>query len=70
MFEVELYKGERSWYGLKFEFDSLEEAQMFIKTALEHFIKKDGDEDEYVLVAFIKYSQRFTTAEEETDENR
>lgn len=69
MFKVEIHQDGRSWYGLNFEFDSMEEAQKFIQTALSHFIKVD-DEDEsgHVLIASIKYSQEFTTAgEEETD---
>lgn len=72
MFKVEFYRDGRSWYGLNFKFDSMEEAQKFIQTALAHFIKKDDDEDESeenVLIASIRYSQKFTTAEEKDDES-
>jgi len=68
MFKVEIHLEGKSWYGINFEFDSVEEAQKFIQTALSHFIKKDDDEDdskEDVLIASIRYSQEFTTAEEE-----
>lgn len=71
MFKVEFYRDGRSWYGLNFEFDSMEEAQKFIQTALAHFIKKDDEDEseEDVLIASIKYSQKFTTAEEEENES-
>lgn len=71
MFKVELCKNERTWNGLHFDFDSLEEAQKFIETALAHFDKNDdGDEsEEFVLDASIRYSQNFTTAKEEENES-
>ena len=69
MFKVEIHLEGKSWYGISFEFDSMEEAQKFIQTVLAHFIKKDDEyeDKEDVLIASIKYSQEFTTAEEEED---
>lgn len=73
MFKVELYSEDRSWYGLNFEFDSMEEAQKFVQTALAHFQKQGDGEDENeeaVLIASIRYSQKFTTTKEEENDGQ
>ena len=67
MFKVEIHHKNHYWNSFVFAFESLEEAQQFVQSAMEHYIKEDTDDDDAVIS--IEFRQKFTTAEEEEDES-
>lgn len=68
MFEVEFHQENHYWNRFVFKFETLEEAQQFVGSALNHFAKGD-DEDDENLVINLRYAQMFSTAKEESDES-
>lgn len=62
MFEIEIAKENHSWYRFVFKFETLEEAQQFVKSAMTHFYKEEEDED---MVIKLRYVQKFSTAKGE-----
>lgn len=66
MFEVEFHQNTHYWNRFVFKFETLEEAQEFVGSALSHFVKGDDEDDEY-LVINLQYNQKFSTAKEETE---
>ena len=69
MFEVEISKEDRSWYRFVFKFETLDEAQQFVKGALTHFYKNEDDEDDEDMIIKLRYVQKFTTANDEKEED-
>ena len=69
MFKVEFHQKTRYWMKFVFKFETLEEAQQFVQSALSHFAKEEDDEDMEDMAVSIEFSQKFTTEEEkENDE--
>lgn len=70
MFKVDLYQNDRYWNKFEFEFESLEEAQQFVQTAMSHFVEgEDDDDDVKNMTVCIEFRQKFTTAKEEDEED-
>lgn len=67
MFKVELQQKIHYWNRFVFAFESLEEAQKFVESAMSHFIKEDTDDEDMVIS--IEFRQKFITAEEEENES-
>ena len=68
MFEVEIHQENHYWNRFIFKFETLEEAQQFIGSALSHYDKGD-DEDGEDMVMNLRYAQKFSTAKEEENES-
>ena len=66
MFRVEIRQQNYAWNKFVFKFETLEEAQQFVQSAIGHFVKKDEDDGD--IVVSIEFSQRFTTTKEEENE--
>lgn len=66
MFKVEIHQKNHYWSKFTFKFETLEEAQQFVQSAVSHFAKEDEDDDD--MVVSIEFRQKFTTAEEEENE--
>ena len=45
IFEVRIHQKNHSWNKFTFRFETLGEAQQFIKSAMTHFYKEEDDED-------------------------
>ena len=67
MFKVDIHQKNHYWCRFVFKFETLEEAQQFVQSAMTHFIKEDTDDEDMVIS--IEYKQKFTTAEEENESN-
>lgn len=67
MFRVDMYQSNRSWNKFEFEFESLEDAQQFVQSAMSHFVEGE-DEDVENMTVCINYRQKFTTEKEEENE--
>lgn len=67
MFKVEIHQKNHYQNRFVFEFESLEEAQQFVQSAMNHFIKEEDDED---MVISIEFRQKFTTAKEEENDGQ
>ena len=61
MFEVEIREKNHYWNRFVFKFETLEEAQQFVGTALIHFDKRDDEDDEDMVIS-LRYVQKFSTA--------
>lgn len=68
MFEVEFHQENHYWNRFVFKFETLEEAQQFVSSALSHFAKGDDEEDENIVIN-LRYSQKFSTAKEDEYES-
>ena len=68
MFKVGLYQSDRYWNKFEFEFETLEDAQQFVQSAMSHFVKGEDDDVKNMTVC-IEFRQKFTTEKEETNEN-
>ena len=66
MFRVEIRQKNHSWCKFTFKFETLEEAQQFVQSAVGHFVKEDEDDED--MVVSIEFSQRFSTTKEEENE--
>lgn len=69
MFNVEIYQKSHYWCKFEFKFETLEEAQQFVQSAMSHFVKEEDDEDAEDMVISIEFRQKFTTAKEEDEED-
>ena len=69
MFKVDLYQNDRYWNKFMFEFESLEEAQQFVQTAMSHFVEGEDDDVKNMTVC-IEFRQKFTTEKDEEDESQ
>lgn len=67
MFKVQIHQKTHYWNRFVFAFESLEEAQQFVQSAMSHFIKEEDTDDEDIVIS-IEFKQKFTTAKEEEDE--
>lgn len=67
MFKVSMHQSDRYWNKFVFEFNSLEEAQQFVQSAMSHFIEGE-DEDVKNITVRIEFIQMFTTEKEEENE--
>lgn len=67
MFKVSMHQSDRYWNKFVFEFNSLEEAQQFVQSAMSHFIEGE-DEDVKNITVRIEFRQMFTTEKEEENE--
>ena len=68
MFKVEIHQKTHYWNRFVFSFESLEEAQQFVQSAMNHFIKEEDTNDEDIVIS-IEFRQKFTTADEEENES-
>lgn len=68
MFKVDIHQKKHRWNKFVFKFKTLEEAQQFVLSAIDHFVKEEDDEDAEDMVVSIEFSQMFTTAEEEEND--
>ena len=57
MFNVELIKDDRSLETLMFSFATLEEAQQFLQTVINHFVREDDNGGKHILTATITFKQ-------------
>lgn len=58
MFKVEFHPKNYSWYKFTFKFETLDEAQQFVKSAVNHFVCEEDSEDMVV---------KFTTTKDEEE---
>lgn len=70
MFKVKIHQKTHYWNGFVFAFESLEEAQQFVQSAMNHFIKEEDDGDAEDMVISIEFRQKFTTAKEEENDGQ
>lgn len=68
MFKVELHQSDRYWIKFEFEFETLEEAQQFVQSAMSHFVAGE-DEDAKNMTVYIEFRQKFTTEKNEENES-
>lgn len=68
MFKVQIRQKDHYWNSFVFAFESLEEAQQFVQSAMKHFIKEEDTDDEDMVIS-IEFKQKFTTAKEEENES-
>ena len=57
MFEVCFYRKGSYWNKFRFEFETIEEAQSFVSSAITHFAMKNEEDKDFV--AEIVYSARY-----------
>ena len=69
MFKVDLYQSDRYWNKFEFEFETLEEAQQFVQSAMSHFVKGEDDDDVKNMTVCVEFRQKFTTEKNEENES-
>ncbi len=58
-FSVEIHQKTHYWNRFTFKFETLEEAQQFVNSALSHFVKEDDEVEDMTVV--IEFKQKYTT---------
>lgn len=67
MFKVKIYFDNHYWCKFVFEFETLDEANQFVQSAIKHYIKDENNDEEMIIT--IEYRQKFVTSEEKENES-